>query len=294
MKRNIILAAVTAFTVVSCSSDEAPAPFYTAPNVAPVHQPAARPARVLALPGQAPVVATASHDVDAAFDRQVAAYAEQGSAYAEQGAAYAQQGAAYAEQGAAYAEQSAAAPAVADVPAAVPTPVAPLAPMDPTPAAAIPAPVAAAAPAATPAPAAPAPETSAPATSGAMNYKVQITNLTSGRIFVEAQDGAGTIYPCGFMDGKDAQTRSYTTPMESAEPIKGPITVVVRDPDKEGSPEIRRYKVKPPTTDYSNKTVNVSILPGGMYLASVDGQVYYQSLPEEPKPVPASESAPAQ
>lgn len=260
MKRNIILAAVTAFTVVSCSSDEAPLMTPTTPTV----HPAARPARVIALPGQAPV-AVASHDVDAAFDQQVAAYAEQGTA-----------------------PPAPAVPAMADVtvndPAPVVAPVAPLAPMPP----AAPTQDVTAAPAPVQDVTAPA-----PAASGAMNYKVQITNLTSGRIFVEAQDGAGTIYPCGFMDGKDAQTRSYTTPMEAAAPIKGPITVVVRDPDREGSPEIRRYKVTPPTTDYSNKTVNVSILPGGMYLASVDGNVYYQSLPEEPKPEPAKPEAPA-
>lgn len=260
MKRNIILAAVTAFTVVSCSSDEAPLMTPTTPTV----HPAARPARVIALPGQAPV-AVASHDVDAAFDQQVAAYAEQGTA-----------------------TPAPAVPAMADVtvndPAPVVAPVAPLAPMPP----AAPTQDVTAAPAPVQDVTAPA-----PAASGAMNYKVQITNLTSGRIFVEAQDGAGTIYPCGFMDGKDAQTRSYTTPMEAAAPIKGPITVVVRDPDREGSPEIRRYKVTPPTTDYSNKTVNVSILPGGMYLASVDGNVYYQSLPEEPKPEPAKPEAPA-
>lgn len=263
MKRNIILAAVTAFTVVSCSSDEAPMPTYTTPTVA---MPAARPARVLALPGQAPV-AVASHDVDAAFDQQVAAYAGQEPAAAPVPAA-----------------ADVTIPAAADVTVSdpAPAPVA-VAPVPPAPVADV--------------TAAPAPEQDvtapAPATGGAMNYKVQITNLTSGRIFVEAQDGAGTIYPCGFMDGKDAQTRSYTTPMESAAPIKGPITVVVRDPDKEGSPEIRRYKVNPPTTDYSNKTVNVSILPGGMYLASVNGNVYYQSLPEEPKPEPAKPEAPA-
>lgn len=264
MKRNIILAAVTAFTVVSCSSDEAPLMATTTPTVVP----AGRPARVIALPGQAPV-AVASHDVDAAFDQQVAAYAGQGTAAA------------------APVPDVPAVPAMADVtitdpsPAEV-TPVAPLAPVTP------------AAPAQD-VTAAPVQDVTAPApaTGGAMNYKVQITNLTSGRIFVEAQDGAGTIYPCGFMDGKDAQTRSYTTPMESAAPIKGPITVVVRDPDREGSPEIRRYKVNPPTTDYSNKTVNVSILPGGMYLASVNGNVYYQSLPEEPKPEPAKPEAPA-
>lgn len=262
MKRNIILVAVTAFCVVSCSSDEAPVLTHTTPNV----MPAGRPARVVALPGQAPV-AVASHDVDAAFDQQVAAYAGQGAA--------------------APVPAAPTVPAMADVTITDPSPAA-VAPVNPLPVAAPAAPVA-------DVPAAPAQNevAPAPAAGAVMNYKVQITNLTSGRIFVEAQDGAGTIYPCGFMDGKDAQTRSYTTPMESAAPIKGPITVVVRDPDREGSPEIRRYKVNPPTTDYSGKTVNVSILPGGMYLASVNGNVYYQSLPEEPKPEPAKPEAPA-
>lgn len=206
-----------------------------------------RAPRVVAMPGRAPV-AVQSEDVDDAFERQVNAYANQQDT---------------GSTAAPYGEQT-----------YVPTPY-PVQPVQPV---------------VTPQPVQtiqPVQPVVTPTLGGAMNYKVQITNMTTGRIFVEAQDASGAIYPCGFMDGKDAQTRSYTTPMENAAPIKGPITVVVRDPDKEGSPEIRRYKVNPPSTDYANKTVNISIMPGGLYLASVDGQVYYQSLPETPKAVPA-------
>ncbi len=102
-----------------------------------------------------------------------------------------------------------------------------------------------------------------------INYSVRITNSTPGKLFIEAQDAAGNIYPCGFMDGG----RSATTPLEQADPIVGPITIVVRDPDKEGAPEIRRFKVNPPA-QYANQTVGISIIPGGKYHASVDGNVY--------------------
>ncbi len=112
-----------------------------------------------------------------------------------------------------------------------------------------------------------------------MNYSVRITNSTNGKIFVEAQDAAGTIYPCGFMDGG----RSATTPMEQADPIVGPITIVVRDPDKEGAPEIRRFKVNPPQS-YANQTVGISIIAGGKYHASVDGNVYASGEAVTPPP----------
>lgn len=290
MKRTIILASA-ALLAVSCSQENPAAirPAATTPQ----------PLRVHALPGQAPVSAAPSH-MDAAFDQQVAAYANQGA--------------------------TSVTPAVsATLPATLPTAgytdttggtnaalisnpglngmpapqSAMVQPMITTPAMqALPTPtvsqqdisVPTAAPSLMPdATAAPA----APAMGGSINYKMQITNMTPGRVFVEAQDAAGTIYPCGFMDGKDAQTRSYTTPMENAAPIQGPITVVVRDPDKEGSPEIRRYKVNPPTTNYAGKTVSISIMPGGMYLASVDGHIYYQSLPEVPVPEPNKPAEPA-
>lgn len=110
------------------------------------------------------------------------------------------------------------------------------------------------------------PSQSSPAT---VDYTVNITNNTPGRLFVEAQDDAGTIYPCGFMPPH----KSYSTPMTQAAPINGKITVVVRDPDKEGAPEIRRYQVPPPPA-YRGKTIDITILPGGNYTAHVDGSLY--------------------
>lgn len=120
-----------------------------------------------------------------------------------------------------------------------------------------------------------------------MDYTVRITNGTPGRLFIEAQDAAGTIYPCGFMH----QNRSYSTPMVQSVPIHGPITVVVRDPDQPGAPEIRRYRVNPPA-DYAGKTIDITIIPGGMYQASVDGQIYYRT-PPPPGALPAAPTAPA-
>lgn len=286
MKRTIILASA-ALLAVSCSQEN---PAAVRPATA-----TPQPLRVHAMPGQAPVSAAPSH-MDAAFDQQVAAYANQGAAAATP-AVPATLPATLPAAG--YTDTTGGtnaalipnpgingltAPQSAMVQPVITTPAmqAPVSQQDISAPAATPSLV----PAATDTPA-------APAMGGSINYKMQITNMTPGRVFVEAQDAAGTIYPCGFMDGKDAQTRSYTTPMENAAPIQGPITVVVRDPDKEGSPEIRRYKVNPPTTNYAGKTVSISIMPGGMYLASVDGHIYYQSLPEVPVPEPNKPADPA-
>ncbi len=109
-----------------------------------------------------------------------------------------------------------------------------------------------------------------PVVMGPVDYTLRITNATSGRIFVEAQDAAGEIYPCGFMTG----SQSISSEKKQANPIKGPITVVVRDPDKPDAPELRRYKVDPPT-DYAGKTVEITIISGGFYQVSVDGKVRY-------------------
>ncbi len=103
-----------------------------------------------------------------------------------------------------------------------------------------------------------------------VDYTLRITNATSGRVFVEAQDAAGEIYPCGFMTG----SQSISSVKKQVSPIKGPITVVVRDPDKPGAPELRRYKVTPPA-GYAGKTVEITIISGGLYQVSVDGQVRY-------------------
>lgn len=264
MNQALSLAAVGAVVLASCSQ-EAPLPALpsapSAPKSAAAHT--APAPRYVALPGQA--VVAVNTDTDAAFEQQVAAYAGQGAAV--------------------QAPVAPAAPAV-DI-------TAPAAPVAPAVGEALPSPVAAAADVT--APAAPAAADVPAPGNGSMNYKIRITNDTPGRVFVEAQDAAGTIYPCGFMEGG----RTFTTPMENAAPIKGPITVVVRDPDQPGAPEIRRYKVNPPTGDYNGKAVGVNILSGGRYMASVDGQVYFASpAPEEPAPqpnapAPAAESAPA-
>lgn len=108
---------------------------------------------------------------------------------------------------------------------------------------------------------------------GPIDYSVKIINTTTGRLFVEAQDAGGEIYPVGFLDAGGSSTVNKT----QASPIKGPITVVIRDPDKPDSPEIRRYKVELPTESYANKTLGISIVPGGIYHASLDGRVYYTS-----------------
>ncbi len=114
------------------------------------------------------------------------------------------------------------------------------------------------------------PGTESPAVSGTVDYTLRITNATRGRVFIEAQDAAGEIYPCGFMTA----SQSISSEKKQVAPIKGPITVVVRDPDKEGAPELRRYKVTPPT-GYAGKTLEITIISGGLYQVSVDGQVRY-------------------
>ncbi len=105
---------------------------------------------------------------------------------------------------------------------------------------------------------------------GLVDYTLRVTNATSGRVFVEAQDAAGEIYPCGFMTG----SQSISSEKKQVAPIKGPITVVVRDPDKPDAPELRRYKVDPPS-GYAGKTLEITIISGGLYQVSVDGQVRY-------------------
>ena len=112
---------------------------------------------------------------------------------------------------------------------------------------------------------------------GVMDYKVKITNGTPSRIFIEAQDAAGNIYPCGAM----AKGQSQTTAMTQSAPAKGPILIVVRDPDQPGAPELRRYRVATPTTSYANRTLHITIIPKGRYSAAVDDEVYYLSASED-------------
>lgn len=128
------------------------------------------------------------------------------------------------------------------------------------------------APTAAPATPPPAPPVSTPAQpSGSVNYSVQVINTTDGRLFIEASDAAGEVYPCGFM----VSGQNYTTNKKQASPIAWPITVVVRDPDRPGTPEIRRYRVPAPTEDYSGKNIGICIVKGGTFYASLDGRVYY-------------------
>lgn len=108
---------------------------------------------------------------------------------------------------------------------------------------------------------------------GPVDYSVQIINTTDGRLFIEANDAAGEVYPCGFM----VNGQSYTTNKKQAAPVRWPITVVVRDPDQPGSPEIRRYRIPAPESSYANKTIGISVMKGGIYHASLDGRVYYTS-----------------
>lgn len=112
--------------------------------------------------------------------------------------------------------------------------------------------------------------------SDSAGYALQITNGTLGRLFIEVQDSTGNIFPFGFMY---SYQRLCSQPQEP-KPIQGQLTIVIRDPDSPGAPEVRRYHVTPPP-NYMGKTLSVTILPG-RYRVAVDGEVYYTSpLPEE-------------
>ncbi len=268
-KSHYVIVGAGALALASCVQP------YPAPTVNNTQQTNAVPAvptrsgQYIALPGQA--VQSVTTDTDAAFEQQVAAYT-QGTA------------------------------APVGVPAVV-TPTMPQIPAEP----AIPAPAAdsmqtsvssvpvipapAAAPPTVTAPVAATPGmsvgTAAPAVGGNIDYTVKFTNNTPGRLFIEAQDAKGEIYPCGFI----SPMQSINSPMQNVPPIKGPITVVVRDPDKPDTPEIRRYKVDPPA-QYAGRTVGIAIIPGGIYQTSLDGVVCFTSAPQPRVEVPAP-AAPA-
>ena len=114
------------------------------------------------------------------------------------------------------------------------------------------------------------------ANSSPAGYAVQVTNGTSGRLFVEVLDDSGNIFPFGSMY---AGQRIAARPQEQR-PISGQLQVIIRDPDQAGAPELRRYQVTPPP-GYEGHTLGVTILPGGRYRASLDGKVYFKS-PEPP------------
>lgn len=126
-----------------------------------------------------------------------------------------------------------------------------------------------------------------PVTGSTANYAVQMINGTTGRLFVEVFDDSDNVFPVGYMFAG----ANLSTPPSEARPIQGQLTVVIRDPDKPDAPELRRYKVTPPL-NYTGKTIGITILPGGRYRASLDGEVYYAS-PDPKAAAPAAPGAPA-
>lgn len=287
MKGLVILSALVLALATSCAPHAPEAPLTKTATVVRGGTTATNPAhslgnvlrnrQYLALPGQSPVAVQSDTDTDAAFDQQAAAYANGAQAVDAMAAAMVPQPAA---------ATPVAAPAVPAAPA-----IGNLASFQNAATSA----VSSVFPNGGVVPAMPAPA----AQPELMDYTVCITNGTPNRLFIEAQDATGTIYPCGFMH-KD---RSYSTPMVQAEPIHGPITVVVRDPDQPDAPELRRYKVNPPPFNYAGRTVTIKILPGGYYQAMVDGLVYYISpapegapkvAPKPAAPAPAAEEKPAE
>lgn len=133
-------------------------------------------------------------------------------------------------------------------------------------------------------PAQPAYMPNQPAADGSAGYAVQVSNATNGRIFIEMHDDSDNIFPVASMY---AGQKISTQPAEPR-PIAGQLTVVVRDPDQPGAPELRRYKVTPPPA-YMGKTIGITILSGGRYRASLDGEVYYAT--PEPTEKPAEKKA---
>lgn len=124
-----------------------------------------------------------------------------------------------------------------------------------------------------------------PAADGTAGYAVQVNNATNGRIFVEMHDDSDNIFPVASMY---AGQRISTQPAEPR-PIQGGLTVVIRDPDQPGAPELRRYRVSTPPTSYMGKTINITLLQGGRYRAALDGEVYYAT--PEPTEKPAEKKA---
>ena len=133
----------------------------------------------------------------------------------------------------------------------------------------------------------PQPAVPQPAADGSAGYGIQIYNATNGRIFVEMHDDSDNIFPVASMY---ASQKISTQPAEPR-PIQGQLTLIIRDPDQPGAPELRRYKVSTPPQGYMGKTISITILSGGRYRAAVDGEVYYAT--PEPTEKPAETPAPA-
>ena len=238
-----------------------------------VAAPADKPQGFVALPGKAATSTTRS-DADAAFDAAAAALVSPSAKPVEPPALdpTPQSNEFFPDD----AQPTEPEPVKADPPSLATLPVANETPAPAAPAAEVP----------QPAPAQPQPLASVASDTSA-GYSLQITNGSNGRLFIEAQDASGNIFPFGFMY---AHQRLSSQPQEP-KPIEGQLTIVIRDPDSPGAPEVRRYHVTPPA-DYMGKVLGITILPG-QYRASVDGKVYYTSpLPGESPAAPA-DSAPA-
>lgn len=274
MKCHYIPAIGTALLLSSCSQ---PAPqSATRPGTAPGYalpNETAHNRQYLALPGQS-ARAVAPTDTDAAFERQAAAYAT--GATAPPVANDSLQTSAFpGSLPAASADAAMGKTDNAGIPATAPFPA--RADHGSLAADSIPEPQPLHDPAAENAPLGNAASAAAPATQPKASYAVQVKNGTPGRLYIEMQDDAGNIFPIAFMHSDQA----ISTPPQEPKPIVGKLTVVIRDPDQPGAPELRRYKVEPPA-DYMGKTIGITILPRGQYRASLDGDVYYVS----PAPTP--------
>lgn len=237
MKSYHILVIGAVAALVSCTQP-AMYPGGMGPSILPKENPAHR--QYLALPGQG-AVNTQATDTDAAFDEQVAAYGDNSSTQLPEEPVTANPVAG-----------NPIANSVAGYPSADPATVYPTAD------------AAAVAPA--------QPTMPAPAPGASAGYAVQINNGTDGRIFVEVHDDSDNIFPVASMY---AGQKINTQPQEPR-PIQGQLTVIVKDPDQPGAPVLRSYKVTPPA-GYMGKTVGITILKGGRYRASLDGEVYYTS-----------------
>lgn len=106
-------------------------------------------------------------------------------------------------------------------------------------------------------------------------YALQIVNGTDGKLFIEAIDDSGNIFPFGFMYHGQ---RINAQPQEPR-PITGHLTIIVRDPDRANAPELRRFLITPPQ-GYLGHTLGITVLPGGRYRVAIDNQVVY-SYPEQ-------------
>ena len=60
-----------------------------------------------------------------------------------------------------------------------------------------------------------------------------------------------------------------TAPAEPR-PIQGQLTVVIRDPDQPGAPELRRYKVSTPPQGYMGKTISITNEYGNYFYKADD------------------------